>query len=364
MWDAPVLFMSGGLTVSKWHFCCPRIYAAIDWAKAAKKFLESCATVRQALANIATHITTKGGQQAIEGIKQQMQTTVNTQGSSLWDQNPPPVNASMLVTGPGTTFEPINTRAMSADPEEVRRFIHMVAMVFGIPETFFADASTGSLATAQSLDRPTELHFLEHQERWRETLVTIAKHVLIVSAGAPSGKLSESLERRKIEAKQLRIAEAVRTVNRKGNVVYLAAAKPAKPSDIDVRVVFPAIREGDLAALVTAIMQAMTLGNNAGQIVGIDEKRGVLLLMETLGVENPEELIEEMYPDKEYEPDRTVEPEPAPLPFNAQPLPAGVPQAPHGVDPAAVVKPPATPAKQEAKEALRKLLEAVRDKIA
>ena len=39
-------------------------------------------------------------------------------------------------------------------------------------------------------------------------------------------------------------------------------------SDIEVRVDFPAIREGDIPALVAATVQAMTLGNRGGQVVG------------------------------------------------------------------------------------------------
>jgi hypothetical protein len=120
-------------------------------------------------------------------------------------------------------------------------------------------------------------------------------------------------------------------------MVYTAEAKKAKPNRIDVMATFPAIREGDLPQMVKAIVESMTLDNKGGQVTGIDEKLGVTLLMQQLGVENAPEVAEEMYPDKEYDPDRTVEPEPAPI-LKAQPDPGGEPQAPGGHDPAPPTK--------------------------
>lgn len=317
-WDSPVIHMKGGTGVSKWHFDTPRVYAALDWAKAAKKFLEACATVKQALAQISMQITTKGGQQALEGIKQQLQTTVGP-NSSLWDQNPTPVNASIFASGPGTTLAAFKTQGAGGDPEEVRRFIHMVAMALDLPEHFFADVTTGALATAQTLDRPTELAFQEKQERWREVLVRIATYVLMVNKGAPSGKLRE----RETKCK-LTITESRRTLSRDGRrMVYEASPKP-KADTVEVRVSFPAIREGDLPALITATIESMTLGNKVGQIVGIDEREGIRRLFELLGIETGDEIIQEMYPDKEYNPDRTEVPIAEPLPQKGEPLPGGL----------------------------------------
>jgi transketolase len=52
-------------------------------------------------------------------------------------------------------------------------------MVCGVPETFLADVSTGNLATATTLDRPTELVFMEKQEAWREDLTIIANGLMV-----------------------------------------------------------------------------------------------------------------------------------------------------------------------------------------
>lgn len=343
MWDSPVYHMKSGVGVSKWHFHTPRVYAAIDWAKNATRFLEACLTTRQSLAQFAMTLTTKGGQQAMEGAKQQTQTRINSQpGNALWDTNPTAVKASIFASGPGTELKAFNTRGAAADPEEVRQFKLMVCMVLDIPETFLCDMNTSNLATAQTLDRPTELGFIAKQEAWRQTLLVLAKYALGVSKGAANGVFSES------RRKNLRIVEMRRILKPNGQYVYEAG--PKKKNTIQLRVNFPAIREGDMPQLVKAITEAMTLDNKGGQVVGIDEKAGVRLLYEQLGVEDPEEILEEQYPEGEYDPDRTKEPLPAPI-MKAMPNPGGQPQNPGGGQPP-VQDAPMTPPPKESRRRL------------
>ena len=325
MWGVPVYHRKCG-AIAKWNFGCPLIYPAIDWAKAARRFLEACATVKQALATIAMTITTKGGQQAMQGIKQQLSTTVGP-SAAIWDTNPPPVNASTLVTGPGTEVTSFDQTGKGGNPEEVRQFKLMCCMTMGVPETFLADVSTGNLATATTLDRPTELVFLEKQEAWRDDLTLIAQYVLDASKAATAGKLKEALAKRQLAPADVTVKMRLRVIGPDGRRHYvyekeLEAKKPAKSKEIKITVNCPSIRDGDLPALVTATAIAMTLCNKGGQIIGIDEKQGVLQLFRLLGVEDAEEIVEDMYPEDEYDPDRTTEPEAAPI-LPAPPAPAG-----------------------------------------
>jgi hypothetical protein len=292
MWDSPVLHRKAG-AVAKWRFGCPRIYPALDWAKEARKFLEACAAVKAALSQIAMTITTKGGQQALEGIKQQLGTTTGPT-APLWDQNPPAVAGSTFASGPGTQVQAFKQAGVGPNPEEVRQYKLMCAMCAGVPETFLGDVSTGNLATATSLDRPTETVFLEKQEAWREDLVTIAQYVLKVSQGAPSGKLRES--HRKL------LRECKRRTLPNGRHVYEAFA----PSDdaIEVRADFPAIREGDIPQLVHATFEAMAI-DRQGKEHGLDPKTAFLKFAEYLGIEKAEEVAEQLYPEKSYARDRT-----------------------------------------------------------
>lgn len=283
-WEHPVLHRKCG-AVSKWLFGCPLCYAAIDWARASRDFLVACATVKQSLAQISMKLTTKGGQQAIEGAKQQLQTQAGPPGT-LWDTNPSAVNASAFVSGPGTTLEAFNTKGAGGDPGEVREFRNMVACVFGIPPTFLADMETANLATATSLDRPTELNFLEKQEAWREDLLTIARYVLSVSAGASGGRIREA-------HKKAVIVEAPRraVVTASGNTRWLMEASQKQVAGrIEVTVNFPAIVEGDVPALVEATVKASSTGK-------LDDKTVALQLYDLLpGVDNGVEIAEEQYP--------------------------------------------------------------------
>lgn len=314
-WDKPVYHRKCG-GVANWQFGCPRAYPALDWAREGKKTLESAYSVLHALAQVAITITTKGGQQALMGLKQQLQTTVGPT-APVWDSNPPPVNASIFAAGTGTEMKAFQTQGAGIDPDYCRQAKLMCAMVFGVPETFLGDVKTGNLATASSLDRPTETVMLERQEEWIEDRNTIATYVLKVSAGAPSGKLQEAHR-----GEVVTIREAAYKRDDRGRRIY--EAEQAQPGEITVKTSFPAIREGDIPTLVGAIVKAMTLDNRGGQVVGTDEKESVRLLLKTLDFPGADELVESMYPEGEYEPDRTKQVLDAPVPKLAD-RPGGTP---------------------------------------
>ncbi len=320
LWDIPVHHRKCG-TAGKWLFGCPRIYPMLDWAKASRKFLEHCMAVKAALAQIAMTITTKGGQQAIEGIKQQLQSTVATGNSSWYEQNPTAVAGSTWASGPGTTLAAFKSQGEGGDPEEVRQYKLMCCMVAGVPETFLADVSTGNLATATTLDRPTELGFKSKQEEWREDLIVIVKFAMRNQIKAPNGKVRETLTARKVDLKVIDIREAKRKRLPNGNWRYIEAATP-DPEVMEITVTFPEIREGDVPTLVTACVEAMTLGNKGGQVTGIDERAGVRHLYQLLGIDKADEITEDQYPESEYNANRADQKIEQPV-QRAMPTPGG-----------------------------------------
>jgi hypothetical protein len=279
LWDQPILHVKvGGLP--KWHFGCPLVYPAIDWARAYKNFLEDWATITRSLARFTWDVQTKGGQQAINALKTALATTLGNDDGTAIETNPAPTVASSFISGPGNKLTPVKTAGATTEPEQGRRVMLMVAAALGLPETFFGDATAGSLATAKSLDRPTELAFLGRQEQWREVLLRISRYALDQSGSAPNGKLREA---RKALAKQGTI-----TVD------------------------FPEVLEHDTETRVGAIVDGLTL---KGQLVnGIDEKTGIGLILTELGVENVQAVLDAMYPQGKYDPNRMVKPEPAAVP--------------------------------------------------
>ena len=345
LWDSPVYHRKCG-TVGKWRFGCPRAYPALDWAKETRRYLEACAAVAQSLGQFALEFTTKGGAAAIQGIKQEMQTTEGPQ-TQIWDTNPPAIPGASWISGPGTKLEAFKTQGAGLDPEKCRQYKLMVCMVWGVPESFLADISTGNLATATSLDRPTETIMLEKQQEWVEDLTVISKYVLSVSKAAPSGELKEALQSLGDREKSVKILECRKKLDKRGHWVYEAFT--ANTDNIEIKVNFPSVREGDTPALIKATVESMTLDNKGGQIVGIDEKEGVIHLAELVGIDDPDEMAEKMYPSTgpdKYDPNRTKEVLPPPIPKLA---PQGGPQP----EPAAVTATQAT-----AKESLRRLARA------
>lgn len=368
-WDRPVYHRKGGSLI-KWTFGVPEGYPAMEWTKTGARYMQSCATLAASHAQIAWDITTKGGQAAIAGLKNQMGTTVNAQGQqAAWDTNPNSVDGSSNIHGPGIDWKMVNSRGQGLDPKEGLTYNIPVGNAFGIPPTWLGDMETSNLSTATTLDRPTELGMRARQIEWEDDDAIIAKYVLSVSAGAPNGKLREALTKR--EVRNVKIMECAKRTLPNGDRVYEAFAP--KDDEIQVRVTFPAIREGDLPALVKAWAEAMTLDNKGGQVVGIDERVGVRGIMEILGIEDPEETLDLQYPDHDsgvkgtpdfkpkYDPCRTKAPLPAPI-GKALPLPAGQPQNPGGGQPAPQDKPVTAVASEAVISKLAALVEAVRSR--
>lgn len=310
MWDSPVYHRRVG-GVSKWKWGCPLVYPAIEWARAVQDLLIAYVTIRQSLAQFSMMAETKGGQQAMQGMKDQLSTTVGP-SSSIWDQNPPTVAGGIFIGGPGTKLSAFNTSRAGGNPDDVRQVKLMVCMTFGLPESFFADMNTSNLATATSLDRPTELGFMARQEEWREDLIRITTWVLGKSWRAPGGQLREALTKRKenpiAQDTRLVFREAAKRRDKRGYVLYEKAEAPK--DTIAVSCEFPTIIEADTPEMVKAIVEAMTLGSKQGMINGIDEKEGIRILLRLVGAEDTDEILEAMFPStgpNAYDPLRTLD---------------------------------------------------------
>ncbi len=173
---------------------------------------------------------------------------------------------------------------MIDDPDSGRPVGQMVAAALDLPETMlFGRADVGNLATATTLDRPTELKFLFIQQVWREIITKILRYVLKRSSLAPSGKVKEA----KVE-----------------------------PATVSILVKFPSVLEHSLKDHIDAIVTATTLGATDGQAYGIDLRIAVGLLLSECGVEAVDDILDKMFPPATYEPDRTLEPpEPEPTPM-------------------------------------------------
>jgi hypothetical protein len=168
-------------------------------------------------------------------------------------------------------MEPIRTAGATTAAEDGRPLLRMAAMVFGVPETFFADTSVGTLATAKSLDRPTELQMLTRQTLWANIHRNILNFVIL---------------------------QAVKAGTLPGNIIEEDDGTPKVDlGDIDptVTISFPPILEHDIDKVVAAIKQAATLDGQplAGTL---DMPLVTRMLLAALGEEDIDTILEQQFP--------------------------------------------------------------------
>jgi hypothetical protein len=170
----------------------------------------------------------------------------------------------------------------------------MVTATFGFPETFFGDASVGTLATAKSLDRPTELKISSRQSLWSNIFTNILDYVVLWA-------VENNVLKGNVETEE------------DGTPIVTLEVDPetGEPKSDVVRVDFPPVLEHDTQSSIGAIIDASTLMGRSlsGTIDPITVSR---MLLVALGVEDVEAALEILYPGGEI-PEEPDEPEVEPV---------------------------------------------------
>ena len=248
-----------------WRWGLPPIYALIDWGIGVYPLYGRWATVQRAWARIAILIETKGGPGAIAAYNALFSSTLADNGGAP-ERNPPPNVASAHISGPGNTIQAFKSANAQTSPEQARRMLLMLCAGAGMPETFFGDASTGSLATAVSLDRPTELKFhrdsatLDGDNQNLDPIRAFRSHAngRIEDAGSP-------------------------------------ASEPGAATERGDRQKFPNVVEHDILQMIQAIVDIGTGGGRQGIFAGIVDRRTLAdLLLTEIGMEKRGELLEKI----------------------------------------------------------------------
>ena len=272
-WDTPVLHVSdGGLNGGR--FGVPTTFSSLDWAKAVTRDLSNYATIKHALARFAWSVTAKN-RAAATTAKSRLATTVKL--AAPQETNPPPVTGAAWIGTEGNTLSPIKTAGMQPSPEEGRRVGLMVSAGMGVPETIlFGNADVGNLATAKTLDRPTELMMLARQGVWEEAYAELLAY-----------DLSRAIAERRVPSRE---------------------PDPADPSkqratEVTATIDFPDILERSVTERVEAVIAAATLGGGTAAGTMPDDLL-VRLLLVALDVDDIDEILEELFPPgTEAEPD-------------------------------------------------------------
>jgi hypothetical protein len=275
-WSSPLYHVKVG-GFGNWKFGVSEVYAAIDWARAYKAFLEDWASIVRAYRKFAFQLTAPSNQ-AVAAVKSKLTTSIP--GLDQLAQ-PPPLTASTFVATDGYKLDAVKTQGATVSADDGRRMLLMAAAVLGLPETFFGDASVGTLATAQSLDRPTELMMIDRQTLWRDMTLNIIEFVQLWAVKAAQGELTTMGH--------------VETVIEDGQICEDVVWNDGV--DGGVSVYFPPIVQHDIPAIVNATVQAATLGA-AGTLAGtIDLPTLSRILLNELGVPDADEIVERLFPD-------------------------------------------------------------------
>lgn len=271
-WDAPIMHQKTG-GMKDMQFGIPETYAALDWARAYRKFLENWASIIASLSKFAWQFETKGRE--IQNAKKKFQSTI-AENEGIEDNDQPA--GQVALTKKGDKLVPIPKSGASTSAEDGRQMRLMVASAMNLPDTMLAnDPQQGALATAQTLDRPTELYIRSRQQMWSDMYHNIFRYIID----------------RKIEQGLLQGQEVWN--ERKGTMEFI----PKDGLD-DIEISFPPILEHDMESTVRAIVTAATLEGrpDAGSI---PKDTTTELLLEVLGVKDINEAIEVLAKQTESE---------------------------------------------------------------
>ena len=290
-WDTPVYHVSVNRVLEQ-KFGTSEIYASQDWARAYNKFLSDWSTIVRSYARFAWALTKKTGSAGRLAAKNLLDSKISS------DQyQPAPATGATFISGEDTKMAPIRTAGATTSAEDGRRLLLMVCADTGLPETFFGDATAGSLATAKSLNRPTELGFSLRQRMWEIVIETICGYA--IQCKAEVGYTSDNPERPgTLSGEWDEDAWEEQAFYYDDDTENKDKAKKTEPIDVTVNVDFPPLVEDNQKEQVEAIVSAATLDGST--LAGtLDAKYTTERLLRVLGETSIEEVMEKLFPEGE-----------------------------------------------------------------
>jgi len=320
-WETPVIHVkTGGYAEMK--FGVPETYAALDWARAYKELLEDFKKIVKSLAKWAWDLKSGSDQASVNAAKAALQSSLGL-AYSAEETNPAPVAGSAFIHRTGVDLKAVDVSRAVIDPDTFNRVMMMVCAATDTPSNFFGDAASGNLASAKTLDRPTELTFRMRQQLWKDIFARVLTFVIEAAATSATNT--------KIKSDGYDEATGLMKVMVGGEEVGTA-----------VNVDFPPVLQKDAQAEVQALVTGITANGQSIQIMN-DGPTILRIFLEDLGIKDIDEIVELFYPSdgseskarpiETFEAPKTPEEknsEPEPMPFGR---PAGLPAAASPEDP-------------------------------
>lgn len=265
-WDAPVRHVKVN-DQQGWKWGIGDAYAALDWARAYKEFLEAWSTLVKALSRYAYRLTAKGSQRAQAKAKVAAAPARDPLTGAAQD-----VGATMLLP-PDMLLEAVPKTGATIDSESGRPLAAMVATALGVPVTMLLGdpGVTGARATAETLDQPTELVMQQRRQVWAEALRDIIGYVITESVRASRGRLQGTIDVDPITGRE--------TVTLAGDTVAT------------VDITWPDLDDTDVKTLVEAVKLAADTGTVPPEII-------LRLLLTALGERNVDEIVDRLVDDE------------------------------------------------------------------
>jgi hypothetical protein len=296
-WDAPIMHVKTG-NISGECYGVPEIYKALNWARAVKLDMEDYATIRRALSRFAWRLHVKGGgARGVQQAKDKLHSALNEYGN---DENPPPLAGSTAIMGEERDLQPFRLAGTTLNPEEGRRLWLLVAAGVSLPENILSgDTKAGALASARTLDRPTELHMRNRQVLWETVLRELSMYVLASSARSFGGIVQGDVLNGVIELAPQRTTPPNPTTGRQ---------RPGRPrqneivrNKVEVVATFPPVLEKNAKENVGAVVDAATLaGRMSKDVFSMSEiRRRVLHALGENDIDGSMKRIEEELEDPE-----------------------------------------------------------------
>ena len=255
LWDSPVLHTFVNRPEgSDWGV--GDLYAALPWARGYKEFLEDWARLVKALSRFAFRATAKNRAGAAK-VRQTIGTApVGADGQV----------GQTAITAEGQSFEAIGKSGATIDSNSGRPLAAMVASATDLPVTMLlADPGvTGARATAETLDKPTELIAGMRRDLHGARIQKILGYVIDQAIKAPQGPL-----------------RGVRVVDQ---VTGRETMRLANEQDRGLDITWPDLSDEDLKTKIDAIVAAD--GTDL-----VPELVTLRLLLTALDVENADEIL-------------------------------------------------------------------------
>lgn len=308
-WDIPIMHVKVG-NIAGEYYGVPEIYKALNWARAVKLDMEDYATIRRALSRFAWKLTVKGGgKKGVTQARDKLQSALSEYGE---DSNPPPVAGSAAIMGEERDLQPFRLAGTTLNPEEGRRLWLLVAAGVSLPENILSgDTKAGALASARTLDRPTELHMRNRQVLWETILQEIGMYVLGASARALGGQVQGDflngvleLQSRRRPPQPVPVTDGETPRPRRGRPRNSEMTGPQK---VEVVASFPPILEKNSKENVNAVVDAATLGGrkNKGMFSKSEIQRRLLHALGENDIDGSMKRINEELEDPDEQPDET-----------------------------------------------------------